>query len=693
MRFILTLAALIASIVTANAQSSFKAQIHNACGWEPSTTYTYTAGPPTGHFLRVLNGAGWTPTGGPCSRPATGGIWSPGSALNAYELLDPGGAHTCVSASSGGPSGTDSNITDGSCHWKYLSDVDYITFTGWTLDNGVIWTASTNYGLYDVVEVPTTDLPVYQLTTGGCTSTIQPTGTGAGVSTADGCTWNYLGKIYYSSHSHPVPMQKFSRDTFQGSISGTSLTVTVPPSSLPLSAAQYPYIVINAPGLPPFTEVASGSGTSWTLTSPASSPYSGTIFIGDRAYNVQNQINDLYTGMLWNDNEYVSGANGENSPINIWNHKSLYNDGIQSWIIPSPANRATIWGFPVTIRPASGEGFADTFAANPSLPLAGYNANNGVAIHGVDTVGLELLDTGTIVHGLQLKSDRAAALEVFNFHGCVLCVYDHNIFEGGVGSPHVVDSEMATMFDNLFVAHGAGGALFDYGGRAYNNTIVCPSGTCAGAAIQNSVNWTTPFGVTMSGNAIFGFAHVIANSAPNWGCILPPNPGGSLVCATWQGTNNATDVSATDGNDYPATSYMGYNGGILSYPQNFATGKPYCAYNQDGSHEATLSICEIATSLSPSSVFVSWPGNYKINSSSPLYGAGASSGSFTWCGTYNPSILHPPPLNTWTGCTLTADTPDLLGTTRPQGSRYDTGAFQLPEGPSINTGGGRMLLR
>lgn len=690
MKFVLTLAALVVLMVTAHAQSTFNAQIHNACGWEPSTTYTYTAGPPTGHFLRVVNGVGWTPTGGPCSLPSTGGTWNPGSALNAYELLAPGDGHTCVSAPSGGPSGTASDIADGTCHWKYLSVVDYLSFTGWTLDNGVIWTTSTNYGLYDFVQVATTDLPVYQLTTAGCISTVQPTGTGT-VTTADGCRWAYQGKIYYSSRSHPVPMQKFNRDTFQGSINGTSLTVTVPPSSLPLSSTSpYPYVIIGAPGVPPFTSLASGSGTIWTLSAPASSPYTGTIFNANVAYNVQLQINDLYVGELWNDNEYVGGINGENSPLKIWNHKSLYDDGIQSFIVSSPANTASQWGFPLTIRSAAGEGFADTFAANPSLPLAGYNANNGVALRGAGTNGLQVLDTAMILHGLQVKSDTAQAVEVFTFHGCVICVYDHNIFEGGVGSPSAVDSEMTVMFDNLIIAHGPGGALFDYGGRAYNNTIVCPTSDCTGAAIQNSTNWTTPFGVTMSGNAIFGFAHVIANSAPSWGCILPPNPGGSLTCATWQGTNNATDVSATDGNDYPATSYLGYNGGILSYPQNFATGQPYCAYNQDGSSAATPSVCDIATSLSPSSVFVSWPGNYKINSSSPLYGAGAALGNFTWCGTYNPSFLVPPPKLTWSGCTLTADTPDLLGTTRPQaGSRFDTGAIEFNGGtPNV---GGRLL--
>lgn len=692
-KFLLMVFILLWGTITVSAQSTFNSNIHNTCGWEPSTTYTYHAGPPNGHFTRVNNGLGWTPSG-TCTDPTNGGMYTPGSALNSYQLLDPGSAHTCVSAASGGPSGTGSSIPDGGCTWKYLSGVDNISLTGWALDNGVIWSTGTTYGVYNVVQVPVVNLPVYQLVTAGCVSTVQPTGTDLinPFTTADNCTWLYLGSIYYSSHSHPVPMQLSASgtgfDTFQGSISGTSLTVTVPPSSVPLQSGNG--LIIAAPGVPAFTYLASGSGTSWTLSSSASSPFTGTIFDANWANNVTLQINDLYYGQLWNDNEYVSGTNGENSPIKIWNHKSLYDDGIQSFIISSPANTASLWGFPLTIEPALGEGVADTFAANPSLALAGYNANNGVAIRGVGVNGLVLLDTALTIHGLQVTSNTTEAIDAFSDHGCVICVYDHNIFEGGVGSPDVVNSEMTVMYDNLIIAHGAGGALFDYGGRSYNNTIVCPTADCTGAAIQNTWNWTTPYGVTISGNAIFGFAHVIANSATAQvgdNC-LPP--GGSATCATWQGTNNATDVSATDGNNYPAISYLGYNGGVLSYPQNFATGQAYCAHNEDGQGNTPFpSTCDIQTSLSPSSVFVSWPGNYKISPSSPLYGAGASLGSFASCGVYNPSSSFPPPKFTWSGCTVTADTPDLLGTARPQASsRFDTGAFELP----TSTGTGPRLF-
>ena len=94
-------------------------QIHNAPGWQPSHTYTYATGPAT----RVVSGAGWNPANG---------RFEPGQTLDAYQLVSTG---SCTSASSGGPGGTGSSIKDGTCTWKYLSNVDYISISGWAFDN------------------------------------------------------------------------------------------------------------------------------------------------------------------------------------------------------------------------------------------------------------------------------------------------------------------------------------------------------------------------------------------------------------------------------------------------------------------------------------------------------------------------------------------------------------------------------
>src|SRR5690349_9631511 len=46
---------------------------------------------------------------------------------NAYRVITAG-----TSAASGGPTGTGSNITDGTVHWKYLAAVDYSSLPAWT---------------------------------------------------------------------------------------------------------------------------------------------------------------------------------------------------------------------------------------------------------------------------------------------------------------------------------------------------------------------------------------------------------------------------------------------------------------------------------------------------------------------------------------------------------------------------------
>ena len=98
--------------------------IHNAPGWLPSHAYSPSSGPST----RVVNGAGWD--------PATG-AFIPRRALAAYQLI----SDACTSGTSGGPSGRGGEIVDGTCTWKYLSGVDYISLTGWAFDNRALASA------------------------------------------------------------------------------------------------------------------------------------------------------------------------------------------------------------------------------------------------------------------------------------------------------------------------------------------------------------------------------------------------------------------------------------------------------------------------------------------------------------------------------------------------------------------------
>lgn len=666
MRLILAILIALLTSATAHAQSTYAAQIHNAPGWEPSTSYTYSPGPPTAPFTRVVAGAGWTPSGG--TKPGAAergwlevlvgkiaggsGTWNPGSTLNAYQLTSQG---TCTSAAAGsGPSGIGTDITDGTCTWKYVSRVDYISLTGWALDNGSVWTSGTNYGYNHVVHTGT-DLSVYQQTTAGCHSTVQPTGTRTGINTADGCSWDYKGKIYYTSNSHPLPHEEFYYDAFTGSISGTTLTVTKRPATHPLAVGQY----LNAASVAAGTKITAGSGTTWTVNN--SQTLGSTTIFSSNESDGEVEYFDLYVAELWNDREYVSGANGENSPITIWNHNYHYNDA-KNITVPPPAKAVSSFGYPITIRAAADESFQHTFSANPNVPLTGYNVNNGVAIRGVGVPGLVLQDNVLVFHGLQVSSTTDFAMRETPTRACNVCTFEHSIFESGTGSWGVTDcGAQCYHHNNLYVAHGIGGVIFDYGGRLYNSTIVCPEETCS-VAVENTIDWITLFGTVMNGNAIFGFKHLIATSSaiPIGTC--------TWNCVTWQGTSNATDVSATDGNTYPWVSFSGYTG-VPMYAQNFATGRPECSHY--GPNNSIIpSTCGIMTGLSPTSVFLAWPGNYKINKTSVLFGAGAPYGAFNWCA---PRV--------WAGCTVQADTPDIFGTARPQGHRYDIGAVEFVGGP------------
>jgi hypothetical protein len=172
-------------------------QVHNAPGWLPSHTYTYATGPAT----RVVSGAGWNPANG---------RFEPGQTLDAYQLLSTG---SCTSASSGGPSGNGSSITDGTCTWKYLSNVDYISISGWAFDNRP-WKGGTLYHLLDYV-VSDSPLRAYTLTGDSCTSTVAPTGNGSQtkgmIVTSDGCKWQYQADIIYTSGKSYIPTETSSR--------------------------------------------------------------------------------------------------------------------------------------------------------------------------------------------------------------------------------------------------------------------------------------------------------------------------------------------------------------------------------------------------------------------------------------------------------------------------------------------------
>lgn len=145
--------------------------------------------------FRVNNGAA---VGGTCGSPT----YTSGSALNNYQLTSPSTpGTTCVSAGSGGPSGTGAGISDGTCTWNYVGPVDYV-FLGDAINDAPAWVTGTVYQRQIVKNGSNTyqaNLTCNSNVTCECTSTVAPTGAG---SPGDGCTWTAaVWTVQYASAS------------------------------------------------------------------------------------------------------------------------------------------------------------------------------------------------------------------------------------------------------------------------------------------------------------------------------------------------------------------------------------------------------------------------------------------------------------------------------------------------------------
>lgn len=526
-----------------------------------------------------------------------------------------------------------------------------------------------------------------------------------------------------------------------GSGSGTytspegTLTITTPPATYPIAVGQ----IINYPGSPsPQTSyvwaagngirIVAGSGTSWTTDTSASytSTTSAPFFAADELNGVMGTSYQFNIGQIWNDREYIGGTNGEASPISMWNQDYQYNDSLHG-ILPlsSVASAGYSWGYPITLKPAPGEGFADTFAANPGLALAGYNENYGVGLRGVGIEGFGPSDSSLLITGLQFISNNAPAIFSQQRSGNFTTI-SHSILVGGsAGSaPQVVNNSGAAQYwyDNLVIASSAVGLELDYGGMVFNNTIVCPSGTCA-SGIDTTRDWDNFNGNVINGNVVIGFTHFVSSNFYGQQSFWQTC---TWDCTTFQGTNNFTDVSSSDGVGlttacsttgsgsggaflYPCPGYSfflsGYGNGY-AVPFQTGTNSEYFNYslNRNSWFCGTLvsspdggpiqgPACGATFSVSPSTVFAAWPGNYKITSSSPAYGAGASFPAFStftgWAGAAGGMAFC---LGTAAICSINPNTPDLLGTARPQGgTRYDAGAVEFLGGTGTVTAGGHLF--
>jgi hypothetical protein len=184
--------------------------------------------------------------------------------------------------------------------------------------------------------------------------------------------------------------------------------------------------------------------------------------------------------------------------------------------------------------------------------------------------------------------------------------------------------------NSLVVAHGVFGIKEDYPGTILHSTLINPDHVPNSIAIEVTLAWLFT-GETVSNTAIFGFAHVAGSTA---------NPDATdWTAMRWFGTHNITDAPAGD------------HGGLSLGRDGTATARMLPGTVYGGSAAAA---------------FKAFPGDYRLAASSPLIGAGNAHGPFS------------PSCQTGKSCPpqFTFDTPDIIGTARPQAGRYDIGAWQ-----------------
>jgi hypothetical protein len=524
-------------------------QVHNGPGWQPSHTYAYATGP----YTRVVNGLGWNPASH---------SYNPGQTLDAYQLISGG---TCTSGSSGGPRGTGSMIKDGTCSWKYLSAVDYVSITGWAFDNRP-WRSGILYHYHDYV---TSDSPLraYALEDDSCLSTVAPTATGSSakstVVTSDGCHWQYEADILYSSERSYIP-----------------------------------------------TEASTGRNSPATIMLRAN-----------------------YEAQLWNDREYVAGQNGEASPIRTQDHDDFRQEGgVLLGCNDSPC-------YHLIITTAPGESFRNSLT--PADPLSGYDPSKGAAIRNelfyrwpYEPAGIDVHDNFVDIIALQIKSVHGAAVDGMSAFGNKLTIRDC-ILDGGSDDQWTAHAAITTdtssvIANSLIISHASIGMVLKYPGYVLHSTIVTPDRIEGSVGIETVNRWVY-HDTTVSNTAIFGFAHAVAHDEPN---------------TSWspQSSHNATDSPSGDAGTGP-------------WP-----------YGDRGT--ATVDVLPgTMYGVSAASAFVKPGSDWRLSPASPLRSAGSLFGSFT----LNCDLGHPAcPQQT----TYSFDTPDIIGTTRPQAGRYDIGAWE-----------------
>ena len=393
------------------------------------------------------------------------------------------------------------------------------------------------------------------------------------------------------------------------------------------------------------TGTASGSGTVFATSDGCQWKYwadvlysSGKSFIPTQRYaskpNASYEMKANHEAQLWNDREYVAGQHGEAVPIRVQAHLDNTQDGFP-YDSEGGGPTCTIC-YRIILTAAPGESFVDTLT--PSDPLTGYDPTKGAAIrnstNSVLTDGFSIRDNSVDLIGLQIKSDHGNGVGGGQAHSGNDVTVRHSIVEGGTiadAGTAAINLDTHMLVENsLVVAHGIFGIREDYPGTILHSTLINPDRVPNSIAIEVVLRWVFT-GETVSNTAIFGFAHVAGSTsnpeATDWTGML------------WFGTHNITDAPVGD------------HGALSLGREGTATVRilPGTVYGS-----------------SASAAFNAFPGDYRLPASSPLVGAGSAHGPLRPSCEKDRSCA---PLYTF-------DTPDIIGTARPQRGRYDIGAWQ-----------------
>ncbi len=529
--------------------------------------------------------------------------------------------------------------------WQRNHTYSYATGPFTRVANGAGWNeAEHSYA-------PGQPLSAYQLTSSGkCTSAASGGPSGTGTAIEDGtCTWKYLSAVDYTSltgwaFDSPQWKKGTTYHFFDYVTSGSPLrayalsddncTSSVPPTANPGGHVASPPVTF-----------ATSDGCHWyymadiLYTSERSYIPTVTFTSSKSAATIQMKAN--YEVRLWNDRVYMAGENGERSPIVLSDklsngHGGGEGGGLLGCEAPAPGGERSGRCHRFVITAAPGESFADSLT--PSDPLSGFNPSKGVAIYNdqpyhwpYESAGLLIGDPFVDIIGLQIKSLHGAA-----FFGYNQITIRRSILEGGSNdewTSHAalwLDAGPCVVANSLIISHGPGGVIFKYPGIVLHSTIVNLDHTSNSVGIETGNKWVYD-DTTVADTAIFGFSH--AGSTTNAETAYSP-----------KSSNNVTDAPIGDSG---TTQWMGVPG---NYPVRIIPGTVYGA--------------------SMASAFVNPGSDWRAKNGGPLIGKGAAFGPFnTFCN-------QPQGPRCANYAIYNFDSPDLIGTPRPQGGSYDIGALQ-----------------